>query len=633
MQHGFVKVCAATVQVKVADVQFNIRRIIEAIGESYKKGSSVTVFHELCISGYTCGDLFNQRMLQESVEKAVIEVAEATAGMHALIFVGAPLVCGGKLYNCAVAISDGEVLGVIPKTFLPNYGEFYEQRNFSCAPKENGVISVLGRNIPFGTNLIFKCIDNADLMVSAEICEDLWAPKSPSVSHALAGATVIVNLSCSNEIDGKAEYRKELVKMQSAKLICGYVYSDAGDGESTTDAVFAGHNIISENGTVLAQSKLFENDLLYSEIDVQCVADERKRTASSFFAESEGGYKIIPFKSNPTNGELTRTFPMTPFVPSGSNIRERMDVIISMQAKGLEKRLKHTGAKTAVIGVSGGLDSALALLVTCRAFQFLNMDLKHVIAVTMPCFGSTEKTKSNSVKLMEALGVTSRIISIEESVKRHFADIGHNENDYDITFENAQARIRTLVLMDLANEYDGLVIGTGDLSELALGWATYNGDHMSMYSVNCSVPKTLVKRLVKHEAERLGGKAQRVLESILSTEISPELLPTSEGKQMQKTEDIIGPYVLHDFFLFYALRFGFRPSKIAFIAEYTFKSEYDAATINKWLKLFYKRFFSQQYKRSCIPDGIKVGSVSLSPRGDWRMPSDAIAALWTEDIN
>lgn len=633
MQHGFVKVCAATVQVKVADVQFNTRRIIEAIGESYKNGSSVTVFPELCISGYTCGDLFNQRMLQESVEKAVIEVAEATAGMYALVFVGAPLVCGGKLYNCAVAISDGEVLGVIPKTFLPNYGEFYEQRNFSCAPKENGEISILGRIVPFGTNLIFKCIDNADLNVSAEICEDLWAPKSPSVSHALAGATVIVNLSCSNEIDGKAEYRKDLVKMQSAKLVCGYVYSDAGDGESTTDAVFAGHNIISENGTVLAQSKLFENGLLYSEIDVQCVADERKRTASSFFAESAVDYIFIPFKSNPTKGELTRAFPTMPFVPYGNNLRERMDAILSIQAKGLEKRLKHTGAKTAVIGVSGGLDSALALLVICRAFRLLNRDLKDVIAVTMPCFGSTAKTKSNSVKLMEALGVTGRIIPIEESVKRHFADIGHNEKDYGVTFENAQARIRTLVLMDLANEYDGLVIGTGDLSELALGWATYNGDHMSMYSVNCSVPKTLVKQLVKYEGERLGGRAQIVLESILNTEISPELLPVSEGKQMQKTEDIIGPYILHDFFLFYAVRFGFRPSKIAFIAEYAFKGVYEAVTINKWLKVFYKRFFSQQYKRSCVPDGIKVGEVSLSPRGDWRMPSDAIATLWTEDIN
>ena len=469
--------------------------------------------------------------------------------------------------------------------------------------------------------------------MSAEICEDLWAPKSPSVSHALAGATVIVNLSCSNEIDGKAEYRKDLVKMQSAKLVCGYVYSDAGDGESTTDAVFAGHNIISENGKVLAQSKLFENGLLYSEIDVQCVADERKRTASSFFAESAGDYIFIPFKSNPTKGELTRAFPTTPFVPSGNNRLERMDAILSMQAKGLEKRLKHTGAQAAVIGVSGGLDSALALLVICRAFRILNKNLKDVIAVTMPCFGSTEKTKNNSLKLMEALGVTGRIIPIEESVKRHFADIGHNEKDYGVTFENAQARIRTLVLMDLANEYNGLVIGTGDLSELALGWATYNGDHMSMYSVNCSVPKTLVKQLVKYEGERLGGRAQSVLESILNTEISPELLPVSEGKQMQKTEDIIGPYILHDFFLFYAVRFGFRPSKIAFIAEYAFKGVNEAATISKWLKVFYKRFFSQQYKRSCVPDGIKVGEVSLSPRGDWRMPSDAIATLWTEDIN
>ena len=633
MQHGFVKVCSATVQIKVADVKFNTQRIIEAIDESFKNGSSVTVFPELCTSGYTCGDLFNQRLLLESVEKAIADISKATAGKGGLVFVGAPLVKEGKLYNCAVAISDGNVLGVIPKTFLPNHDEFYEQRHFVSAPKNLSDICVAGCTVPFGTNIIFKAEDNHDLTVAAEICEDLWAPKSPSVFHALAGANIIVNLSCSDETVGKAEYRKDLVKMQSAKLICGYIYSDAGDGESTTDLVFAGHNIICENGNVLAESKLFKNGLIYSDIDVQVLSDERKRVSSSFFADDAGNYKIVGFKENPASGELSRVFPPMPFVPSSEKLSERMDLILTIQAKGLEKRLAHTGAKTAVIGISGGLDSALALLVAYRAFKNINKDIKDIIAVTMPCFGSTAKTKNNSLKLIEALGVTEKIIPIEESVNRHFEDIGQEKDNYDATYENAQARIRTLILMDLANKCGGLVIGTGDLSELALGWATYNGDHMSMYSVNCSVPKTLVKELVRFEGARLGGEVREVLNSILQTEISPELLPVSDGEQLQKTEDIVGPYILHDFFLYYAIRWGFKPDKIAFIAERTFKGMYDGVTIKKWLKVFYKRFFSQQFKRSCVPDGVKVGSVSLSPRGDWRMPSDAIAELWLQDIN
>ena len=633
MQHGFVKVCAATVRIKVADVEFNTQRIIEAIDDSFEKGSSVTVFHELCVSGYTCGDLFNQRLLLESVENAIIKIAKATENKHTLVFVGAPLAKDSKLYNCAVAISDGNVLGVIPKTFLPNYGEFYEQRHFVSAPKDLDDICISGKIVPFGTNLIFKAENNVDFTVAAEICEDLWAPKSPSLSHALAGANIIVNLSCSDEIAGKAEYRRDLVRMQSAKLIGGYIYSDAGDGESTTDLVFAGHNIICENGTVLAESKLFENGLIYSEIDIQALSDERKRVSSSFFTGDTGNYKVISFKENTADGELTRVFPLMPFVPESDNFSERMELILTIQAKGLEKRLAHTGAKTAVIGISGGLDSALALLVTHMAFKHLNRDVKDIIAVTMPCFGSTSKTKNNSLKLIEALGVTGRIIPIEESVNRHFEDIGQEKDKYDATYENAQARMRTLVLMDLANKHNGLVIGTGDLSELALGWATYNGDHMSMYSVNCSVPKTLVKELVRFEGARLGGETQKVLQSILNTEISPELLPADNGVQLQKTEDIVGPYVLHDFFLYYAVRWGFKPEKIAYIAERTFKDKFDVSTINKWLKVFYKRFFSQQFKRSCVPDGVKVGSVSLSPRGDWRMPSDAISNLWLNDIN
>ncbi len=634
MRYGFVKVCSATVKIKVADVQFNTQRIIEAIEKSYENGSSITVFPELCISGYTCGDLFNQRLLLDAVDKSILHIAKATEGKHILVFIGAPLLCDGKLYNCAVAISDGNVLGVIPKTFLPNYGEFYEQRHFVGAPEKLSEINIAGRKVPFGTNLIFQSENNSDLTVSAELCEDLWAPKSPSIFHTTAGANVIVNLSCSDELSGKAEYRKDLVRIQSAKLVCGYIYSNSGDGESTTDTVYSGHNIICENGEILAESKLFENELLFSEIDVQALADERKKMASSFFSDTADGYKFINFKENPADGELTRVFPPRPFVQrEGETLCERMDLILTIQSKGLEKRITHTGAKTALIGVSGGLDSALALLVTCRAFKNLNKDLKDVIAVTMPCFGSTSKTKNNALKLIDALGVSCRIIPIEKSVNRHFEDIGQEKDKYDVTYENAQARMRTLILMDLANKNDGLVIGTGDLSELALGWATYNGDHMSMYSVNCSVPKTLVKELVKFEGARLGGEIQTVLESILKTEISPELLPADKGVQVQKTEDIIGPYVLHDFYLYYAVRYGFAPEKIAYVAERTFKGKYDGATIKKWLKVFYKRFFSQQYKRSCVPDGVKVGPVSLSPRGDWRMPSDAMPALWLNDIN
>lgn len=633
MQHGFVKVCAATVPIKVADVQFNTQRIVEAIDESYKKGSSITVFPELCVCGYTCGDLFSQRVLLKSVESAIKQISKLTEGKNILVFIGAPILNSGKLYNCAVAICDGKVLGVIPKTFLPNYGEFYEQRYFVRAHKELGQIKLCGQDVPFGTNLIFKCKENNQLTVAAELCEDLWAPKSPSVSHALAGANIIVNLSCSSEITGKAEYRKDLVKIQSAKLICGYIYSGAGDGESTTDTVYAGHNIISENGNVLAESKLFENGLLYSEIDVQSIADVRNRQASSFFAEAVDGYKVVDFNSNTADGELTRVFPLMPFVPNESNFNERMELVLTIQSKGLEKRFLYTGAKNAVIGISGGLDSALALLVAYRTFKSLNRNLKDIIAVTMPCFGSTSHTKNNALTLMKTLGVTCKQISIEDSVNRHFVDIGHKKDDYGVTYENAQARIRTLVLMDLANKYNGLVIGTGDLSELALGWATYNGDHMSMYSVNCSVPKTLVKELVRYEAGRLGGEAQTVLESILQTEISPELLPVNNGSQAQKTEDIIGPYILHDFFLYYAVRYGFTPAKISYLANHTFKSVYDSSTIQKWLKVFYKRFFSQQYKRSCVPDGVKVGCVSLSPRTDWRMPSDAVVDLWLDDIN
>lgn len=637
MKYGFIKVCAATPEIKVADVKFNTQSIIKAIKQSAENGSLLTVFPELCVCGYTCGDLFNQPLLIKACENAVAEICEATQGIKTLVFVGAPVEYGGKLYNCAVAISDGKVLGIVPKTYLPNYGEFYEKRHFSPAPSGNGLSVIEFANndaVYFSSGLIFFAENCPEFTVAAEICEDLWAPQSPSIGYAQAGANIIVNLSCSDETAGKAEYRRDLVKMQSAKLVCGYVYCDAGDGESTTDMVFSGHNLICENGAVLAESKLFENGLLYSEIDVRWVSNERRRIASDSAAESDKDY-WCGFTTSDNVCNLTRKFSQTPFVPEGSaQLDERVELILSIQAEGLEKRLKHTGSKTAVIGISGGLDSALALLVTCRAFNALGKDTKDVIAVTMPGFGTTDKTKGNSLKLIKALGATPRVVPIGASVLKHFKDIGHDPENKNVTYENAQARMRTLVLMDIANEENGLVIGTGDLSELALGWATYNGDHMSMYGVNASVPKTLVKYLIKYEAEKLGGKCEKVLNDILNTEISPELLPPDEnGNISQKTEDLVGPYILHDFFLYYAVRRGYEPSKIQYLAEYAFKDDYDAETIKKWLKNFYKRFFAQQFKRSCMPDGVKVGSVALSPRGDWRMPSDAAAKLWLDDID
>lgn len=643
MKYGFIKVCAATPEIRVADVTFNTRQIINAIKESAKGGSQLTVFPELCVCGYTCGDLFNQPLLINACKNAVNEIAKATWGLKTLVFIGAPFEFGGRLYNCAFAIHNGYVLGVIPKTYLPNYGEFYEKRYFSTAPSTLAHLSFKRDDewylVEFGTNKIFTAENCPDFTVAAEICEDLWAPESPSVKHVKAGANIIVNLSCSDETVGKAEYRRNLVKMQSAKLICGYVYCDAGDGESTTDTAFAGHNLICENGELLAESKLFENGLLYGEIDVSLIASERRRTASGFFGENDGiynlygsEYHIEEFETDNSGDKLLRSFSKTPFIPE-NGIAERSELILTIQQKGLEKRLKHTSSNTAVIGVSGGLDSALALLVTCRAFKALNIPAKNIIAVTMLCFGTTEKTKSNSLKLMQALGVTARDITISESVNKHFRDIGHDPENKNVTYENAQARMRTMVLMDIANDAGGLVIGTGDLSEAALGWATYNGDHMSMYGVNSSVPKTLVKHLVAYEAEKLGGECEKVLKSILNTEISPELLPPSEdGKIAQKTEDIVGPYILHDFFLYYAVRRGYEPEKVQYIADITFKGDYTEDEIKKWLIKFYERFFSQQFKRSCVPDGVKVGSVSLSPRGDWRMPSDAVVRVWLDSI-
>ena len=629
-RYGFVRVCAVTPEIRVADIPFNENSMASAAADAVKKGAALVVFPELSLCGYTCGDLFNQRALQNGVLDALGRLVERSKEWDALLFIGAPIERDGRLYNCAVAVCGGRLLGVVPKKNIPNYGEFYERRYFCQAGKGVSEIELCGFKVPFGTNIVFKSERIPNFTVSAEICEDLWVPAPPSVGHALAGANIIVNLSCSDEVAGKPEYRRDLVKMQSSKLICGYVYCDSGNGESTTDMVFSGHDVICENGTVLGESKLFENGAVYADIDCDKLDGERNRCASAYYCAEPEEHLAVGFAVTPRGGKLERKFPKYPFVPNGgSKLKERTELILDLQTMGLVKRLRHTGAKTAVIGISGGLDSALALLVTCRAFRKLGKDARDIIAVTMPGFGTTGKTLKSSTNLIGAVGATFKKVEIAPSVLKHFEDIGHDPAVRDVTYENAQARMRTMILMDLANKSGGLVVGTGDLSELALGWATYNGDHMSMYAVNAGVPKTLVKHLIAFEAERLGGAAQKTLGIILDTEISPELLPPDpSGNIAQKTEDIVGPYMLHDFFLYYIVRWGFSPEKVRYIARATFADEFDSGEIDKWLKNFYKRFFSQQFKRSCIPDGVKVGTVTLSPRGDWRMPSDASVALW-----
>ena len=632
MKHGFVRVAAATPRIRVADTRANAESVLGCLARAKEAGAELLVFPELCLCGYTCGDLFGQDVLLRGAAEALREVAAATAGTGMLVFVGVPLQVNGVLYNCAAALNGGKVLAFIPKRHLPNYAEFYEKRNFQPYTGENIRVPFGGEEVPFGSKIIFRCRGEADFTVAAELCEDLWVPAPPSVSHALAGANIIVNLSAGNETAGKAEYRRLLVRAQSAKTVSGYVYADAGDGESTTDMVFSGHDLICENGEILAESALFSNGILLSEIDVRRLAYERRRINTFYDASDLQGYEELPFAAGSAWEALTRPVSRLPFVPAeGSALDGRAELILSMQAAGLKKRLEHTRAETAVLGISGGLDSALALLVCARAFDALGRDRKGILAVTMPCFGTTDRTFQNSLRLMEALGVTSRTVPVADAVRGHFKDIGHDERVHNAAYENAQARMRTLVLMDLANDANGLVVGTGDLSELALGWATYNGDHMSMYGVNASVPKTLVKYLIRYEAARLGGGAQAVLEDVLATEISPELLPPEGGKIAQKTEELVGPYELHDFYLYHAIRWGFPPRKVFFLAQAAFAGKYEDAVLKKWLVSFYRRFFSQQFKRSCLPDGVKVGSVALSPRGDWRMPSDASAALWLEE--
>ena len=636
MRHGFVKVAAATPDIRVADVEYNTENICRAIGEACERKAKIIVFPELCITGYTCGDLFTQDVLLEAARRALQHIAKYTEDKDILAFVGMPLAVRGKLYNTAAALNRGKILGFTTKTFLPNYAEFYEMRQFTPGPDQAGYILFEGEQVLFGPQILFEASGMEDLIVSAEICEDVWSPVPPSIQAAIEGATVIVNCSASNETIGKDTYRRELIAGQSARLIAGYVYANAGEGESTTDVVFGGHNIIAENGAVLKEAARYKNEIIYSEFDLKRIVSERRKN-TTFQADPDGTLMRVPFtvEMEKEDVELTRVFPKTPFVPSDESARaERCEEILTIQAMGLKKRLAHTNSKTAVVGISGGLDSTLALLVTARAFDMLGRDKKDIIAVTMPCFGTTDRTYQNACEMSKKTGATLREVPIAEAVNVHFRDIGQDPEEHDVTYENSQARERTQVLMDIANRTGGMVIGTGDMSELALGWATYNGDHMSMYGVNASVPKTLVRHLVKYAAdETKDQELKSVLYDVLDTPVSPELLPPKDGDIAQKTEDLVGPYELHDFFLYYMLRFGYEPAKIFRLAKRAFEGDYDGEVILKWLKTFCRRFFSQQFKRSCLPDGPKVGTVALSPRGDWRMPSDACAAVWMKELD
>lgn len=631
MKDGFIKVAAATPKIKVADPAYNTEEILKIVDETEKNGASILVFSELTISGYTCGDLFLQQPLLTECKNQLLRIVKATENKSMLVVVGCPIVIKQKLYNCAVVISDGSILGIVPKTHLPNYSEFYELRHFTSG---EGLEEDLWFGEEFGyvnvaVNQLFKCKEIPELVVACEICEDLWVPLPPSTYHAMAGATVICNPSASVETTTKESYRRSLVSNQSARLLAAYIYADAGEGESTQDVVYSGHHLICENGSVLAEAKRFTNEIIYADIDVQKLAAERRKM-TSFPGGQTDDYFEQEFSLEVKENKITRTFPKAPFVPDNQDERDkRCDEILSLQSMGLKKRLEHTNCKHAVVGISGGLDSTLAVLVTARAFDLLDIPRENLICVTMPCFGTTDRTYQNAVSLIKELGATLKEVRIEKAVRQHFADIGHDENNHDVTYENSQARERTQILMDMANQYNGMVIGTGDMSELALGWATYNGDHMSMYAVNCSVPKTLVRYLVLYYAETTENKKlSEVLMDVLDTPVSPELLPPVDGVISQKTEDLVGPYELHDFFLYYMLRFGFPKAKLYRMAKLTFDGVYDDETIKKWLDKFYWRFFSQQFKRSCLPDGPKVGSVAVSPRGDLRMPSDASPTAW-----
>ena len=696
MRQGFVKAAAVTPKIKVADTKYNAELILDMMKESTRQGAKIVVFPELCLTGYTCQDLFLQERLLQGAKDALMKLVKESASLDAIFFVGLPFEILGKLYNVAAVFSHGEVLGLVPKSYLPNYNEFYEARYFTSGEDVDGTVTIrrseyglhhdeemtdedvefgLGAelealeeedsfeeleeideepdyidedeteefdevDVPISSNILFICQEMPKLKIAAEICEDLWVPNPPSVGHAYHGANLIVNLSASDEVVGKDSYRKSLVSAQSARLLCGYIYATAGEGESTQDVVYGGHNLIAENGTILAESRRFVNGALYADLDIHRLDNERRRMTTCRFVPDlapEGQdvfYNEVYFNAGRGVTPLTRKFDSRPFVPGIKEERERRcDEILNIQAMGLKKRLAHIHCQNAVIGLSGGLDSTLALLVTVRAFDMLGMPREKITAVTMPCFGTTDRTYNNACQLSECLGATLKEVNIREAVNLHFRDIGHDPEVHDVTYENGQARERTQILMDIANQSGGIVIGTGDLSELALGWATYNGDHMSMYAVNASVPKTLVRHLVRYYADTCeDAKLSEILLDILDTPVSPELLPPKDGVISQKTEDLVGPYELHDFFLYYMLRWTFPPKKIFRLAQNAFAGEYDDETILKWLKTFYRRFFMQQFKRSCLPDGPKVGSVAVSPRGDLRMPSDACAKLWLKQI-
>lgn len=633
MNHGFIKSAAITPKLRVADVDYNCSVICSCMEEAAKKHVKVAVFPELCITGYTCQDLFLQEELLEAAKEGLLCIADRSKELDLIVFVGLPFAIDGKLYNMAAAICSGRILGMVPKIYLPNYNEFYEVRHFCSGRELNTTVSLKGQEIPVGSRMLFCCENVPCLRIGVELCEDLWAPNPPSIGHCMAGATMICNLSASNELTGKSTYRRALVTGQSARLICAYIYASAGATESTQDVVYSGHDLLCENGSLLAQSRLFSEGITETEFDLKRMESERRRM-TTFENGEASGYRRFSFSLTIEETTLTRWIDPHPFVPSDQQKRkQRCEEIILIQAMGLKKRLEHIGCKSAVIGISGGLDSTLALLVTARAFDLLGLERKGILAVTMPGFGTTGRTYENALKLIERIGAECREISIVDAVNIHFRDIGQDPGVQDVTYENSQARERTQLLMDLANRTGGIVIGTGDLSELALGWATYNGDHMSMYAVNASVPKTLVRYLVQYFADTTEDKAlSDTLYDILDTPVSPELLPPKEGEISQKTEDLVGPYELHDFFLYHMLRCVSAPDKIFRLAMIAFKGKYTDTEILKWLRSYYKRFFAQHFKRSCLPDGPKVGSVAVSPRGDLRMPTDACAAVWLKNI-
>ena len=639
MKDGFFRVAAVTPKVRVADPTYNREQICKRLEEGEAAGAGLMVFPELCLTAYTCGDLFLQKPLLKSAREELLKIAKCTADKHMLVFVGLPWEHGGKLYNVAAALSEGKLLGIVPKTHLPNYSEFYEQRHFTASMQDVVLTEWQDIWVPMGSNLLFRCREMPDLLVAAEICEDVWVPCPPSIRHVQAGALIVANCSASDETVGKDSYREALISGQSARLMCGYVYANAGEGESTQDLVFGGHNIIAENGTILAESKRFMPESIYADLDLERLIGERRRV-NTHPEQNQEGYLPVEFSLNAENmvrrqqEKLLRPLSSRPFVPGNQEKRNRRcEEIFTIQALGLKKRLQHTGCKHAVLGISGGLDSTLALLVTARAFDLLGLPREQIYGITMPCFGTTDRTYQNACRMTRELGASLKEVDIKSAVTQHFADIGQELSRHDVTYENGQARERTQVLMDIANQINGLVVGTGDMSELALGWATYNGDHMSMYGVNASVPKTLVRHLVYYCADVCEEETLKsVLLDVLDTPVSPELLPPKDGVISQKTEDLVGPYELHDFFLYYMLRFGYMPSKIYHMALRAFEGEYEAAVIEKWQKVFYQRFFTQQFKRSCLPDGPKVGSVAVSPRGDLRMPSDAVSRVWMADL-